>query len=354
VEDLIKMKKAIVTRIIPITLVILTFLFALSNSIELPKSQTQETTMYIDPSSLTAQLNDSIQINISISNVIDLCSWEFKLFYKNNILSGTKIVEGPFLKSGGQTFFWVQNFTDNYNATHGIVWAACTRLWTGPGVNGSGVLATIDFKAIGGGTTTLHLTDTILGNSTAEPIPHITVDGDVEVFGGDIAIINVKTLKTIVGQGYSMDINVTVENQGTTAETFNLTVYANTSEIETKQITLDSNTSTTITFTWDTAGFAKGNYTISAYAEPPPGETDTIDNTLTDGWIIVAMIGDIAGADGLPDGKVDVKDIFTAAKAYGTKPNDPKWNPNADINNDKKVDVKDIFTIAKHYGEIDP
>ena len=66
------------------------------------------------------------------------------------------------------------------------------------------------------------------------------------------------------------------------------------------------------------------------------------------------MIGDIAGADGLPDGKVDVKDIFTAAKAYGTKPNDPKWNPNADINDDNKVDVKDIFTIAKHYGEIDP
>ena len=354
------MKKVIVTRIMPITFVILTFLFALSNSIESPKFQTEETTMYVDPTSLTAQLNDNIQINISISNVVDLCSWEFKLFYKNNILSGTKIVEGPFLKSGGDTFFWIQNFTDNYNATHGIVWAACTRLWTGPGVNGSGVLATIDFKAVGGGTTTLHLTDTVLGNSTADPIPHVTVDGNVEVLGGDIAIINVKTSKTIVGQGYLMDINVTVENQGTTTETFNLTAYANASKIETKQITLDSNTSITITFTWNTTGFAKGNYTITAYAWPVPGEADIADNSLTDGWIYISLIGDIMGPDGYPDGKVDIRDVACVSRLFGIIYPDPKYDPNCDFTGptpgvpDGRIDIRDIAVVAKHFGEIDP
>ena len=316
--------------------------------LKLIKSQ-QATTIYVDPPSLTAQINKEIQINISISNAIDICSWEFKLFYRNNVLSGTQIIEGPFLKSGGQTFFWVQNFTDNYNATHGIVWAACTRLWTGPGVNGGGVLATINFKAIGGGTTTLHLVDTILGNSTAQPIPHTTVDGNVEVFGGDIAIINVKTSKTIVGQGYSMDINVTVENQGTTTETFNLTVYANTSKIETKQITLDSNTSTTITFTWNTTNFTKGNYTISAYAWPVSGEVDITDNRFTDGWVYIGLIGDVNA-----DGKVRMDDLWLIALIFGANQGDPRYDPNRDINCDGKIRMDDLWTTAIHFGETDP
>jgi len=32
-------------------------------------------------------------------------------------------------------------------------------------------------------------------------------------------------------------------------------------------------------FTWNTTSFAKGNYTIDAYAPPVPNEMDTTDNT---------------------------------------------------------------------------
>jgi len=330
--------------------ILFTYLFTFTLiPLKLIKSQIQQTTIYVDPPSLTAQINEEIQINISIADAIDVCSWEFKLFYKNNILSGTKIVEGPFLKSGGQTFFWVQNFTDNYNATHGIAWVACTRLWTGPGVNGNGVLATINFKAIGGGTTTLHLTDTILGNSTAHPIPHTTIDGNVEVFGGDIAIINVKTSKTIIGQGYPTNINVTVENQGTTTETFNLTLYANTTAINQTQITLTSGTSTTITLTWNTTTFEKGNYTISAYVWPVPGETDKTDNTYTDGAVYLGIPGDVNG-----DGWVDVMDLLETAFAYGSYPGHPSYDPNLDIDANEFIDVIDLLIAAMNYGQHDP
>jgi hypothetical protein len=37
--------------------------------------------------------------------------------------------------------------------------------------------------------------------------------------------------------------------------------------------------------------FARGNYTISAYAKPVPGETDTADNNFTGGWVIVSIKG---------------------------------------------------------------
>jgi ABC-type transport system substrate-binding protein len=54
------------------------------------------------------------------------------------------------------------------------------------------------------------------------------------------------------------------------------------------------------------------------------------------------------------DMKVDVKDIFAAAKAFGSQPppfpGSDRWDERADVNDDYKVDVKDIFAIAKLFG----
>lgn len=59
------------------------------------------------------------------------------------------------------------------------------------------------------------------------------------------------------------------------------------------------------------------------------------------------------------DGKVDVKDVYKVALAYGSSlegPNPPghSWDPNCDINVDNKVDVKDYYIVCKHYGEVGP
>jgi parallel beta-helix repeat protein len=165
----------------------------------------------------------------------------------------------------------------------------------------------------------------------------------------DIAVTNVTPLKTIVGQGYTMNINVTVANQGDYTETFNITLHANPTVIETKQIALANGASTTITFTWNTNGFVKGNYTIWAYAWPVPGETDTDDNTFVDGWVVVAMPGDI-NADGI----VDIFDCVRIALAFSATPHDPNWDPNADITNDNLIDIFDLVIIALHFAETDP
>jgi hypothetical protein len=172
----------------------------------------------------------------------------------------------------------------------------------------------------------------------------------------DVAVTNVTPYKTVIGQGYSLNINVTAANQGDYEETFNITLYANTTAIATQTITLTSGNSTTITFTWNTTGFAKGNYTISAYASPVSNETDTADNTFTDGWVIVAMVGDITGPDGWPDGKVDmISDIRAVVKVFGVVYPNPRYNPNCDINGDGVIDlINDIRTVAKHFGDIDP
>ncbi len=164
----------------------------------------------------------------------------------------------------------------------------------------------------------------------------------------DIGITVLAASKTVVGQGYNIDISAKIINYGEQTETFSVTIKANSATIKTQTITLTSRNSTIIGFKWNTTGFAKGNYTIWAYAWPVPDETDIEDNTLTDGWIVVTVIGDING-----DFKVDIKDLVLVIKYFGSYPSHPTkpWNPNADVNSDNKVDIKDLVLVIKHFGE---
>jgi parallel beta-helix repeat protein len=165
------------------------------------------------------------------------------------------------------------------------------------------------------------------------------------VFKQDNAVMDVTPLKTVVGQGYSNKINVTVYD-GVPAEPVNITLYANQTIIGTlTNVTLPCGNCTTITFTWNTTGFAYGNYTISAYVTPVPGETDLTDNNYTGGTVKVTIPGDANG-----DGVVDAQDFFILERAWGTSTGQPNYDPRADFNGDGVVDAQDFFIMEYHWG----
>jgi hypothetical protein len=235
---------------------------------------------------------------------------------------------------------------DQVNATTGTYWIAYSSRYPAPSFNGTGTVFTMTFRvkyhpAQYTANIKLELYSTDLVASDASSIPHTTQHGTVILHAlaarHDVAVVGVHPLKTIVGQGFSMHINVTVTNQGDFTETFNLTVYASAATIQTKTLTLTSQNSTTITFTWNTSGFVKGNYTIWAYAWPVAGETDKADNTFTDGWVIVTIPGDVNG-----DHIVDISDLVITVGTIPSAPGWSNWNPNADINGDGVCDVSDL------------
>jgi len=97
---------------------------------------------------------------------------------------------------------------------------------------------------------------------------------------------------------------------------------------------------------------AQGNYTLSGVVSVI--STFAYDNNLGNNLVVAAggnievtvLTGDLDDS-----GKVDIKDVFVVAKAFGADSENPRWNSKADLNGDGKVDIKDVFVVAKAFGQ---
>jgi hypothetical protein len=153
----------------------------------------------------------------------------------------------------------------------------------------------------------------------------------VAFFLVDIACTDVMPSKTAVRKGSSLNINVKVANHGSDTEVFNVTAYANTTVIASQTITLTSGKPTILPLTWNTTGFAWGNYTISAYAWPVRGETDLTNNNCTDGSVLISKLGDLGSGAPVPkffkfDGSCNSQDIPLFLQCYrGTAPSEAMY-----------------------------
>lgn len=89
---------------------------------------------------------------------------------------------------------------------------------------------------------------------------------------------------------------------------------------------------------------------MTAVASTVQGETNT-ENNVNSSLILVKvrLFADVNG-----DGKVDIKDVALAGKAFGESKGDPRWlpwGPYADMDSNGKIDIKDISLIAKNFGK---
>ena len=129
--------------------------------------------LYVNPSMSMAGVGQNFTISINISDVVDLYGWEFKLKWNSTLLDAVNVIEGSFLKQGGNTLF----ITPTVNNTGGYLRLDCTLLGDIPGVSGNGTLATIEFTVKATGECALDLYDTALVSSFEQPITHTITDG---------------------------------------------------------------------------------------------------------------------------------------------------------------------------------
>ena len=218
-------------------------------------------------------------------------------------------------------------------------------------LNGDGVIdattenTTWTYTTAGDYNVTLTVTDNDGLNDTTWDIIKVLSPSEVH----DIAVTAVYASPTEAYTSYgSVNINVTVKNEGNMPETFNVSIYYNLTLIETRtDVYLPPGANTTLAFTWNVAGDVPlGYYVISAAAEQVLGETDTGDNSLNDGTVQVKKPGDITG-----DGKVDGFDLGWLGKAWGSKVGEPDYDERADFNGDGRIDGFDLGIMGLSWGK---
>lgn len=189
---------------------------------------------------------------------------------------------------------------------------------------------------------------TVNAGDTIKKDVRLDTDGII-VLPQYIRITNLALSKTVIGQGYIIYCNSTVENYGNYTETFNVTACINETTIaEFTNLNLACGNWTSLSCSWNTSGQMNGNYTLRFAADTVPGQEGIADNTLS-ATVTVTMPGDVDG-----NCKVDIGDIVIALNAFGSTPGHPRWNANADIDGNSKVDIGDLIISLDNFGQHHP
>jgi len=166
----------------------------------------------------------------------------------------------------------------------------------------------------------------------------------------DVAVMDVWVNTPHEYPGRIVNITVVVKNNGEIAESFNIMTYRDAVLIGSFAVNnLSVGDSRTVICPWNTSGLAPYyNWTISAQA-PLGGDVNPNDNTLVDGQVYVKMFGDVNA-----NGHIDLLDLVAAAIAFGSKPGEERWNPQADLVQDGVINVFDLTMVLIHFNEEAP
>jgi PKD repeat protein len=255
----------------------------------------------IDDATLTPGKNFTVSIYtdyVGTSEAWDyITGYQFALSYNPSVLNGTEVVNGDLIVGGSSKFIAgpFDNVAGELSLTVGYYSTA------GEVTSGPGTLANVTFTVVGKGTSDItidsstklkgwaifpppaHAFDIINAADDPDQIGHGYFDSR---FSHDVAVNSV-TVPAKAPNGSVVSVGVEVVNLGSSNETANVTVYYDSTYLDSQNVTLLVGENGNVSFNWDTTGIAQDVYTVNATVTVS-GDEDPSDNWKTATILIVA------------------------------------------------------------------
>jgi hypothetical protein len=381
-------------------LVILLASFILVVAVPAGKAQTTPAKVYVDPPKVEdVALVPNTKFNVSV-RVDDipaspgLAGVQFRLTWDPNILNCTRIQEILFHSvTPEDSWSNIWSIQLKFNNTGGYADYAQTfqdtTLAIADGyapISGNQIVANLTFNVKAVGKCDLHFipSNALLGDPDGLPIPQQLADGFFSNLppspAPKAALLYVDPTKIVdpnltPSHNFTIDINIINASDLAGLEFklgFNVSVLHANSVASGGFI---PNSVTPATQIDNTAGFIRFNVSLSTPLSGDGNVTvvqfhvegdnvrnstlhlydvklvnstgQTLSFSTVDGSFSNArmILGDLDG-----DGIVNLKDAMLAAKAFGSSPEDPKWNPDADLDGNGTINIIDLILLAANFG----
>jgi len=336
----------VVTKLCILTIV---FVIMFTSGIQIRPAYAFGTTLFINPKTSNTTLGQPFNVTVEVQNATDLSSWQLELFFDPAVLACTHYEVPPDNIFG----YNIINPPPQIDNASGRIWAFCARdsLY---GVNGSGILAKIEFqtKIVGIGVLDIRNEMTEIGtyllNSLNNQISFTATDGTAKVTG-----------QNFQENPYPITYNSTqytiIIYTNSTVTSFN---YTNPTQQPPQQIkylatgTEGTNGSATAIIPkalmkLPYAIVVNGYPTYFTYSENATHAFVhfTYAHSTKEIKILSTVQYDLNG-----DRVVNMLELYFVAIHYGETPSSPNWTQVADINRDGVVNMLDLYAITVSFG----
>jgi len=352
--------------------------------------------LYVDPPSIVNQTlvsGTTFNVTVRVANIPadpGLVGVEFNVTWDPTILKGVAMQEIMFHQvtpSDQWNNIWaLTNDVANNSVAYAYTFQNIGNAETGgyAPINGSHTVANITLKVVGVGKCPLHFYVSKLGDPSGNPLTHDTIDGffnnivpppppPAALLSVDPAKITNSSLTN--GTTFSVNINITNATNlgglefklGFNASVLNaLSVNAGGIAFTTTKTQIDNSTgfilfnassvppinvtgtAAVVQFTVLANGTKNSPLHLYNVTLVDDGGNALPFNTADGNFTNMKIIpGDVNG-----DGIVDIYDAIEAAKAFGSTPGSPSWNPAADQAPPfGQIDIFDIILIGMNFGQ---
>lgn len=334
-----------------VVIVLLALMMTFSSGIVIsPVHSDGNAVLSFSPVQSTTAFPQPVTLNVTLSNVVNLNAWQIKVAFNPALLTYSNMsvpddnLLGPLGGTSGLAVL------PNNKAGYVLAFLALDGSQV---VNGSGTLCQMTFNVSRPSVSAVTFADigivgpyggTALTDSNLNKIPFSTLGGTVQVGASGFQSFTFSCMKKGMSYNVTLFTNSTAQsfsyNETTDTATFFLSNPVGTVGSCSVSIPIAMMNATLAIFVNGSATYSLqssdglNSFLVFSYGQ----STARVD-------VLATVLGDLNG-----DRRVNMKDLGIVARAFGSTPGSPRWNPAADVNGDAKVDIKDLGLVARFYG----